>query len=488
MIFKELLFKEIQESLLDFRSWLVFALCLLLIPLGMYLSRKDYESRLNEYKRDIEIYIEASEGNVGGNFTAKGFRPPSQLSVFSNGFCDHLPHHVDTSRDGYFRIYSKLRNANLQSVLFGKIDFTFIVMNFLSLLSIVFTFSSISAEKEKGTIKLVLSNSVSRASFIFAKILGGFLVFLAAFLISFIIGLLIINYSETINIFQPDFIQVTLLVLFSTLLFLFMLFNLGTWISAITGNSINAAIFLVFLWMIMALGIPKVSPMIANIIAPVKSEELNHKEIYMVKKQLENERDNEEKELLESMVSERDIHFTDFFGEFHNTEYASLREEYDNKSKIISDDYSKRINGAIQKIEENHQNKKLRQAILAMNLSRLSPAGSYSFLITELSGTGLLEIENFYKRSQQFQDKVSMDIYNNFVYSRYWYEGYRTSGFSNREGFDNKDLPVPEIDHYTNPAFKNLLQRTWIDLIILFFFTIIFFYAAFVSFLRFDVR
>jgi ABC-2 type transport system permease protein len=488
MIFKELLFKEIQESLLDFRSWLVFALCLLLIPLGMYVSRKDYESRLNEYKRDIEIYREASFGNVGADFSAKGFHPPSQLSVFSNGFGDHLPHHVETSRDGYFRIYSKLGTANLQSVLFGKVDFTFIVINFLSLLAIVFTFSSISAEKERGTLKLVLSNSVPRVSFIFAKILGGFLVFFTAFIISFIIGLLIINYSETINIFQPDFIHVTLLVLFSTLLFLFMLFNLGTWISAITRNSINAAIFLIFLWMIMALGIPKVSPMIANIITPVESEELYHKEFYMVKNQLENERDKEEKELLEFMVAEQDIHFTDFFEEFYNTEYSSLREEYDNASIIISDDYSKRISSAIQKIEENHQNKKLQQAILAMNLTRISPAGSYSFLITELSGTGLLEIENFQERSQQFQDKVSQDIYDNFIYSRYWYEGFRTAGISAREGFDEKNLTVPEMNHYTNPAFKKLVQQTWIDLIILFLYTTIFFYAAFVSFLRFDVR
>jgi len=130
----------------------------------------------------------------------------------------------------------------------------------------------------------------------------------------------------------------------------------------------------------------------------------------------------------------------------------------------------------------------MKQAGLAMNLSRLSPAGSYSFLVTELSGTGLLETENFRERSQQFQDKVSMEIYDNFIYSRYWYEGYRTSGFSAREGFNEKNLPVPEIDQYTGPALKKLMQQTWIDLIILSLYTVIFFYAAFVSFLRYDVR
>jgi ABC-type transport system involved in multi-copper enzyme maturation permease subunit len=487
-MFKELFIKEVQESLLDYRSWIVSALCLMLIPLGMFVSRKDYESRMNEYKRDVELYLEESKGNVGGSFTAQSFRPPSQLSIFSQGFNDHLPHRVVTSQDGYFRIYSKLRNANLQSVLFGKIDFTFIVINFLSLLAIVFTFSSVSSEKEKGTIKLVLSNHVPRATFIIAKIVGGFVVFLAAFIVSFIIGLLIIHRSESINIFQPDFIQTTLIILFSTLLFLFLLFNLGTWVSAVTGNSINSVILLLFLWMIFTLGIPKVSPMIANIIVPVKSEDLIQKEVQITKEQLENERDLKEKELFESMVAERDIHFDDFFGEIYKNEYRSLREEYDLKSKDIKDDYTNKINSAIRKIENDHQLRKKSQATLAMNLSRLSPVGSYTFLISELSRTGLSEIENFNKYSSQFQDKVSKDIYNNYIYSRYWYEGFRMGGVSPKEEFDDENLPVPEIKNYRNPTLKAIFQKIWIDFIILFLFTIIFFYAAFVSFLRFDVR
>ena len=149
-MFKVLFIKEVQDPLLDYRSWIVTALCLVLIPLGMFVSRKDYESRLNEHKRDIELYLETSKGNVGSRFIAQGFRPPSELSVFSLGFKDHLPHRVETTWEGYFNIYSKLRNTNLQSVLFGKIDFTFMVINFLSLLAIIFTFSSVSSEKEKG--------------------------------------------------------------------------------------------------------------------------------------------------------------------------------------------------------------------------------------------------------------------------------------------------------------------------------------------------
>lgn len=488
MIFKELLIKEVKESLLDYRSWIVTALCLLLIPLGMYVSRKDYESRVNEYKRDVELYLEASQGKVGSHFTAQGFRPPSQLSVFSHGLNDHLPYSVETSRDGYFRTYSKLKNANLLSVLFGKVDFLFVVINFLSLLAIILTFSAVSSEKERGTLKLVLSNKVPRVSFIMAKIFGSFVVFLAAFIVSIIIGLLIFHSSESINIFHPDFLKGSLIILFFTLQFLFLLFNLGIWISTFTRNSINAVILLLFSWMIFTMVIPRVSPMIANIIAPVKSENLFRKEIQTIKKQLENERDRNEKELLESMVAERDIHFSDFFGEFYKNEYSSLKEEYDLKSKVIQEDYTSRINSAIRNITNDHQLEKKTQILLAMNLSRLSPVGSYTLLISELSGTGLSEIENFQKHSAQFQDKVSKDIYSNYIYNRYWYEGYRTSGSTPQQEFDGEDLPVPEFENYRYPTLKTIFQKIWIDLIILFFFTIIFFYAAFVSFLRFDVR
>jgi ABC-type transport system involved in multi-copper enzyme maturation permease subunit len=57
---------------------------------------------------------------------------------------------------------------------FGTLDLTFIVKIVLSLFAILFTYDAIVGEKEKGTLKLTLSNRVPRDRLILGKVIGGF--------------------------------------------------------------------------------------------------------------------------------------------------------------------------------------------------------------------------------------------------------------------------------------------------------------------------
>jgi hypothetical protein len=100
-MFKTLIVKEIQESIMNFRFWMVAVLCLLLIPFGLYIASKDYNGRYAEYLREENMNIEKSKGNLPFDFKAQGTFPPSPLSILSNGLKDYLPYTVQTSFDNY---------------------------------------------------------------------------------------------------------------------------------------------------------------------------------------------------------------------------------------------------------------------------------------------------------------------------------------------------------------------------------------------------
>jgi hypothetical protein len=56
--------KEIIETILGLRFVIATLLCLVLIPLGMYVSIKDYEQRLGDYNTAIQQY-EQRAGGIG---------------------------------------------------------------------------------------------------------------------------------------------------------------------------------------------------------------------------------------------------------------------------------------------------------------------------------------------------------------------------------------------------------------------------------------
>jgi outer membrane lipoprotein-sorting protein len=143
--FKTLFISEIQGVIIDFRFWVVLALCMSIIPLSFYVSVKNYSQRLSDYQHEIQSYRDRV-GSVRYNLEAEGVHPPSPLNIFSQGLGHKIPYKVITSNEGNYRVeYAKPDN---KQDLLGEIDFAFIVVFVLSLLAIVFTYSAISGDTE----------------------------------------------------------------------------------------------------------------------------------------------------------------------------------------------------------------------------------------------------------------------------------------------------------------------------------------------------
>jgi len=483
---KTLITKEITETILDLRFVVATLLCVVLIPLGMYVSLKDYEQRLQEYQTSVQQYEQRSKETMfSGDFGAEGYRPPSPLSVFSGGLKDKLNMKVTTQYDGNYLIENLSQDENPQAALFGKIDFAFIVGTVLSLLALIFTFRIVTGEKESGTLRLIVAGSVPRWKIIFSKIAGGYCIFLIPILLSFMFGLLFLNRSEVFSLSAQHYGTV-FLVLIAALLFLFCIFSMGVLISVLTHSSIVSMIGVLFAWVLLVLVIPKMSPMIAQVVCPVQSRQVVDTEKALVLGEIRREKEKAEAELYKKVLAEAGLGVDRAFDDSDETQQA--QKQYDEQKGPVLRQYQERMNKEARRIEENYTNQRRAQEAIAANLSRMSPVCCLAYALSELSGAGTSEMENFSKQAQQFQETVKQNYYDNFEFSEYRTENRWSGGYYRKEGFDLDTFPVPHMSNYRHVALAGALSVCWLDIVLLVLFSVLFFAGAFVSFLRYDVR
>lgn len=173
---------------------------------------------------------------------------------------------------------------------------------------------------------------------------------------------------------------------------------------------------------------------------------------------------------------------------FPNLEEIAEQTNYSEQVEFLNKEFTQRLARELGNSEADFRHKRDRQMDIASNLSRLSPVSSYTFFITELCNTGLLELSNRDETALKFQYQVSSQIYQNYVDNIYIFNGSSIFSSEPRKGFDTENLPVPEMKQYKPVTISSIFQKTWPDILLLLWYTIFFFTGAFVSFLRFDVR
>lgn len=515
IMFRALVAKEVAETVLDLRFVITTLLCLVLIPLGMYLSRKDYERRLASYQTEHEIYRQrhgTPPFSPDPHEEVQGFRPPSPLSVFASGLDPFVPDKVITSHLGLFRAVKEPGADNPQSLLFGKADFLFNVTFIVSLAALLFSFNSISGERETGTLRLMIANSIPRSKILMSKIVGKYIVLLIPFILSVLIALLILDASPDVSIASSNVWPTFLVILMATLLFIFGMVSLGICISTFTAHSMASIVLLFFVWAMFLLGVPKVAPIIAEIIYPVESGKIFsfnkrmvrediEKEFAQIKKETIDSKRSKELDIVENKVIEaakeivarvkaqgREPSKTDFF---ENAEYMELNKQANMRHREIEasyvpqidrlfDECQRRIASKLRKIEQDYRNRKNVQLSIAMNLVRISPVSSYMYIVSGLSGTGVTEPDNFVRNAQRFQDDVK-EIFYDKVYFRF--------GIQKKvRGFNAGEPPSFPDMRYRYPNLSEALQIHWPDILLLGLFDVLFCSLAFVKFNRYDVR
>ena len=115
---------------------------------------------------------------------------------------------------------------NPNRYLFSQLDFVFFFNVIGSLLAFVFTYDAISGEYRRGTLRLVLINSISRPLLLTAKFVGSYLSLITSLLPALISVILLLYLMPNVNLRPSDWIA-TLFLFLLALLYLSVFCALG---------------------------------------------------------------------------------------------------------------------------------------------------------------------------------------------------------------------------------------------------------------------
>ena len=467
-----LFLKEIREALASRRFWVILGLCLVLIPLGVEVSLKGYGTRFQNYREAVRIYQEETKkvSDVLFQGGAKAFAPPSPLSFLSFGLELVNPNIAETQYKygeppAVMRLSNNQGRDNLYEFFYGPLDLVFVVAVVMSFLAVILTYGAVAGEKEQGTLRQVLSNSVPRAEFLLAKATANGLVLLIPFLLALAASLVLLEVQGNPVAAVPGAWTSIGLAVLIAVLFIGAFFSLGLLVSALTKQAVPALVALLLLWVFLYGVYPRLSSAAAQIAAPVRSGARVALEKAQVRRNIEKERDAEVDRLLKTLPDNID---SDAYKQGEKTQ-AEIR-----------DRYQARLEESWRTLERDVETRQKRRNALAVTIARLSPVTSFIRPLAELSRTGWLEYEQFLGGVRRFEEVLNRDIFNKNRMTRYKHG----IGANNTADVDAAapvftDVPVPA---------EAIVRDVLPDIVILVLFNFVFFAGAFVAFLRYDVR
>jgi ABC-type transport system involved in multi-copper enzyme maturation permease subunit len=347
--------------------------------------------------------------------------PPTPLGIFAKGLDENLCRPYERGFGGGINVGSKKQKSlNNLFKLFTAPDLLYVIKVILSLCAMLFAFDIVSGEKETGTLRQSLSNSLKRPILIIGKWIGGFTSFILPFFIAVLLGTIFVTLSPMVDM-NPDNSIKLVLFLLSSMIYLAVFFSLGLLISCLTHRSSTSLVISLFVWTILVFLIPNLGNILARQFVEIPTVQ-----------QLELKREQSwTKNRFEKRRADRSEH-----------------EEMDRRMRAEND-----------KLTEDYRNRFNRLLKVSQNITRISPAAAFTFLATDIMGTGMLEERKLRRAVLEYLKDGDDDEGDNPVFS------YRRSSI--------REVLGPE-------GLSSCL--------ILILFNILFLTGAHVAFLRYDVR
>jgi len=475
---KTIVRKEILEQLINLRFIVLIFICITIIPLSFFVSYQDYMNCVSDYNRSLQLNqenldnIKMSEVFTG-EFSIKGYRPPSPLSIFASGLGEVMPEMLVAKKTGLTFQKSSSENVSVMTTI-GKIDFMFIVLIIFSLMAILFTFDAVCGEKERGTLGATLSNPLPRDVYILGKYLGTMITLLLPFIVSLIIGLIlliVLGYP----LFSSELLIRIVLIIIISIIFISIFTSIGLFISSRVKSSKTSIVILLLIWIIMVFVIPKGSDIVAKAFIPVDSEAVVQLEKSLLIQNLELEKGKRIDEVEKTFPQ---LDMSDINGEKN-------KHIYEERNKIlipIRNEYNRKISEGINRIDEKFTLEKERQYSTSLLLARISPVTPFNQITTNLSWTGEHTRKKFITSAQSFQTILNQAIFDN-IYRDISPKGRISMGISSK--INLKELPTYNFERV---SLWETSKSIVLDVGLLFFFLIFFFMLSYISFLKYDVR
>jgi ABC-type transport system involved in multi-copper enzyme maturation permease subunit len=464
---RDIIRKEILDTITSPKFVFTFLLCTILILLSVFTGATNYVAEKKEYTASVALNKKNMETQRDYTSLAAGTRinkPPQVLGTVVNGVEEAVGRVAPISIASDPNLVESKYESNPVFAVFGALDLMFIVKIVLSLFAILFTYDAIVGEKERGTLKLALSNSVPRDRLILGKAIGGYISLLIPLLIPLLLSLIILLLTPDLALSNADWTRLFFIFLMF-FLYLSVFFSLGLFISARTSRSSTSFLVLLFIWVVFVMVIPKAAVITASHIRPIPSIH----EIATKKAAFVLQVSKEENNSLQEWIKKNAPTFPKDQKKAQEMLMQHVQEVQDNATTRIDE------NNAI--LEKDYQLRKKAQQTLAVNLSRVSPASALTFGSMTLARTGVDEYDRFLASVRTYKP-----IYTKWINSKM---GTSVQALRGGAQIDISDMPQHS---YEPESLNQSMVRALPDYGLMIGLIIVFFVGAYVSFLRYDVR
>lgn len=463
--------KEIQHHLLSVRFVALLLMCLLLIPLTLSINYRKYNQNLVDYQEAAKL-TNIEEATMNSKIplepeieVSKLFLKPTPLSVFANGLGEALPSYLGMTRNGITQGPPALVSASL-SYLLGHLDFLFIVGTVFSLLALLFTFDAVAGEREAGTLRITLANSLPRDLFLWSKLIGGYVVFVVPFLVSLLFGLLLLVW-QGFPLGEPDIFPRVLTLTLVSLLYIAVFFAIGTVISTHLDNSKTALIVAFTVWVFAVLITPRVGFLAAKFITPTRTLQ----SVYMEKTAMWDDFNAEIDKKKMKVIMELPL------DEHGNLIIAGENaKRVDERTKPLEAEYRSKFQDYANKLDQDYKRETQRQEQVGETLSRITPTASLIYLATNLTETGKLKRNSYYQAGDRYYDALDEDLFSKVV-----------DHISIRTYTPQDTVTITQPPRVETTTLGETLRQSVVDVLLLCFFAVALTTVAFLKFFRSDV-
>ena len=469
---RTLIQKEMMHHILSVRFVALLLMCLLLIPLTLSINYRNYRQNLIDYQEAVKLAnIEETTINPQMELkpeleVSKLFLKPSPLSVFANGLGDALPGYFGMTRNGIIHGAPALVSDSL-SYLLGHLDFLFLVSTVFSLLALLFTFDAVAGEREAGTLRITLANSLPRDLFLWSKLIGGYLVFVIPFLVAFLFGLLVLVW-QSFPLGEPEIFPRVFSLTVVSLLYIAVFFAIGTVISTYLDNSKTALIIAFTVWVFAVLITPRVGFIAAKFIAPTQTSQ----SVYLEKTAL---RENFNAELEER---KREIH-QEFWKDRPQSSFEEQIAgglEMDKQVQPLEEEFRQKFKDNADEIDRRYKRDKARQEGVGETLSRITPTSSLIYLATNLTQTGKTKRNNYFQAGDRYYDALDTDLFSKVL-----------DHISMRTMRPEDTVKITQPPSLETISLGETLRQSAVDVLLLCFFAVALTTVAFLKFFRSDI-
>ena len=459
--------RELYDNLNSLRFALATVLLLGLMLTNAVVHLREQPARIQRYLTTVTDARNALEARADSLYElarkgpGKLYKKPSPLHFCAEGGDPFLSSVVQS--DSYFWENEGLKSfwqmrypsaaPNLTNIRpdVTKIDWAFVIGYVLSLIALLFTFDAIAGERERGTLRLMLANSVPRHTVLIGKFLGALVSISISFAFAVLINLLVISTSSTVHLGVDVWGRLGI-VCFVALLYTSLFLALGLLVSTRVQRSAVSLMILLLMWVTFVIFTPSVLALITSgFSSPMSYDELRVHQNRITDKHLE---------------------------QYWRVLGRSKSETLQAASKYVTQEAAEQ-----ERLIEKRLNEQVAQVQQARSITRISPTAILQHLLESFAGTGFERHLQFLENAQYYARE-----YREFIIDTDNADSESLHLIGVREGMSQKPVNPDAV-----PIFEDALSLikdfnvAAMDLLLLTLFVVVLLAGAYLAFVRVEV-